>query len=207
MTAALQAADLCASHGHDLAADGWRMCACARSLPAHVDTAPDPAGDGGCGMTWRVCARCAHIDEHHITDHEQNEYVQVQPGGNLCQDVSAGLALSHHQDSSEENVMVEPTGPPGPAPVNAVVRVWVDVIRPGFALLTCGAGDFSGAAVRQDGRYLVETEIGDTIATVSSYRVAGTVLARHHGYRRADVQVCHGDEAGADTTGRSGGAR
>ena len=44
------------------------MCACDRSIPAHADAPPDPAGGDGCGMTWRLCGRCDHIDEHHITD-------------------------------------------------------------------------------------------------------------------------------------------
>lgn len=39
-------------------------------MPAHRDSPPDPAGGPGCGMVWRVCADCAHVDEHHVTDHE-----------------------------------------------------------------------------------------------------------------------------------------
>ena len=101
-TSTFRLADLCVTRGHDLADDGWRMCACGRSLPDHADASPDPAGGDGCGMTWRVCSRCEHIDEHHITDHDQD-----QPGGNLRQDVSAGPALPNHQKDSEETAMVE----------------------------------------------------------------------------------------------------
>ena len=106
----LSPADLCAIAGHDVAADGWRMCACARTLPGHADTPPDPAGGDGCGMTWRLCARCDDVDEHHITEHDQNdEHDQDQPGGNLRQDVPAGLALPDNHQGSEETAMVEPT--------------------------------------------------------------------------------------------------
>lgn len=61
----------CVSAGHVYGGPGgWRACACERAIPAHADTALDPAGGPGCGMVWRVCARCSHIDEHHITDHD-----------------------------------------------------------------------------------------------------------------------------------------
>ena len=61
----------CLTGGHVYGGPGgWRVCACDRGLPAHVDTPPDPAGGPGCGMVWRVCADCAHVDEHHITDHD-----------------------------------------------------------------------------------------------------------------------------------------
>jgi hypothetical protein len=104
-TNAAPLADLCLTHGHVVAADGWRMCACGRSLPGHADFPADPAGGDGCGMTWRVCARCDFVDEHHITEHDE----QDQPGGNLRQDVSAGPALPNHQKSSEEKAIVEPS--------------------------------------------------------------------------------------------------
>jgi hypothetical protein len=32
---------------------GWRACACNRSIPAHNDTRPDPAGGPGRAMVWR----------------------------------------------------------------------------------------------------------------------------------------------------------
>ena len=85
---------------------GWRMCACERALPAHVDAAPDPAGGTGCGMAWRqIGPASTEIEERHITDLTHGE---VQPGGHLRQDVPAGLALPHHLMSSEENAMVGP---------------------------------------------------------------------------------------------------
>jgi hypothetical protein len=77
----------------------WRMCACERALPAHVDAAPDPAGGTGCGMAWRFCEASTEIEEAHVTE--------VQPGGHLRQDASAGLVLPNHQKSSEEMSMVE----------------------------------------------------------------------------------------------------
>ena len=113
----------CRDRGHDYAPDGWRMCACDRSIPAHSFVSPDPAGGDGCGIEWRLCGRCDHIDEHHITDaaahgttppngmaagghaydlgdgscHTHRAFCsmspQVQPGGHLRQDVPAGLAL------------------------------------------------------------------------------------------------------------------
>jgi NTP pyrophosphatase (non-canonical NTP hydrolase) len=108
VTALRKRLDGCAAFGHDVAADGWRMCACGRSLPGHADTPPDPAGGEGCGMTWRVCAACEFIDEHHITEHDQHVHEQDQPGGYLRQDVSAGPALPNHQEATGENAMVEP---------------------------------------------------------------------------------------------------
>jgi hypothetical protein len=81
----------------------WRMCACDRAIPAHTDAAPDPAGGTGCGMAWRPCgAGSTETEERHITD------IEVQPGGHLRQDASAGLALPNHQEGSEENAMVRP---------------------------------------------------------------------------------------------------
>ncbi len=62
------AAQTCRDHGHDYAPDGWRACACDRAIPAHLFAPPDPAGGDGCGWEWRLCGRCDHIDEHHITD-------------------------------------------------------------------------------------------------------------------------------------------
>jgi hypothetical protein len=111
-TSTLRLADLCLTDGHDLAADGWRLCACGRSLPNHADALPDPAGGDGCGMTWRVCGRCEHIDEHHITEHrddQHDQHDQRQPGGYLRQDVSAGPALPNHHQAAGETAMVEPS--------------------------------------------------------------------------------------------------
>ncbi len=78
----------------------WRMCACERAMPAHADAAPDPAGGAGCGMAWRLCEASNEIEERHITE--------VQPGGHLRQDASAGPTLPNHHESSEENQMVGP---------------------------------------------------------------------------------------------------
>lgn len=98
------------------------MCACDRSIPAHADAPPDPAGGEGCGMAWRLCRRCDHIDERHLTDPDEqisDEQIddETVPGGHLRQDVPAGPALpDHHMTSedmhSEETLMVEPTTPP-----------------------------------------------------------------------------------------------
>ncbi len=80
---------------------GWRVCGCERSIPAHAD-AVDPAGGAGCGMVWRLCGRCDHIDEHHATQHDATDHQLAehggvhQPGGFLRQDVPAGLADPHH---------------------------------------------------------------------------------------------------------------
>jgi hypothetical protein len=76
------------------------MCACERTIPAHIDTDPDPAGGPGCGMAWRTREASNEIEGQHVTE--------VQPGGHLRQDVPAGLALPNHQMSSEENAMVGP---------------------------------------------------------------------------------------------------
>lgn len=105
---------------------GWLMCGCDRSIPSHTDTDPDPAGGPGCAMAWRLCGRCEHIDERHVTDPPRSrEYPAVgvfdggmwhQPGGHLRQDVPAGPALphgtTHHRTSehvsSEETAILEP---------------------------------------------------------------------------------------------------
>lgn len=111
---------ICAFHGHEFrnctdygpygtgedGTGGWRYCACDRSIPAHRDLEPDPAGGPGCGMAWRLCGSCDHIDEQHVTALT----TKVQPGGYLRQDVPAGLAPTHHQDS-QENAMVDPVHP------------------------------------------------------------------------------------------------
>ncbi len=84
----------------------WQMCACNRTSPAHADAAPDPAGGTGCGMAWRTTGPAStEIEERHVTEITNSK---VQPGGHLCQDVPAGLALPNHRMSSEENQMVGP---------------------------------------------------------------------------------------------------
>jgi hypothetical protein len=47
---------------------GWRACACGRSIPEHADAPADPAGGEGCGMVWRLCGRCDHLEERHVTE-------------------------------------------------------------------------------------------------------------------------------------------
>jgi hypothetical protein len=47
---------------------GWRVCACDRSIPAHADTPPDPAGGEGCGIEWRPYGPGDHMQERHVTD-------------------------------------------------------------------------------------------------------------------------------------------
>jgi hypothetical protein len=95
---------------------GWRMCACSRSRPEHIDTAPDPAGGSGCAMAWRPHG--GQIEERHVTElpsppGDGPPTTEVQPGGHLRQDVPAGLALPNHLMSSEENAMVGPNPTPG----------------------------------------------------------------------------------------------
>jgi len=74
------------------------------------------------------------------------------------------------------------------------VPVQVDVIRAGFALVTCPTADFSGSMIRDDGTYRVETGHGDTIARARSYRAGAERLARHHGYRADPIEVAHDKE-------------
>lgn len=82
----------------------------------------------------------------------------------------------------EETVAPAPEGP-------RLVTVLVDVVSPGKGLVTCGAGDFSGVIVRQDGRYLVETDTGDVLCHARSYRAGATRLARDHGGIATAVEV------------------
>ncbi|GJF03819.1 hypothetical protein [Pseudonocardia sp. D17] len=78
----------------------------------------------------------------------------------------------------------------GAAPGERVL-VHVDVVRPGHGLVTCGAADFSGSIIRQDGTYLVETEHGDVIGRARSYSAGAERLARHHGFRADPVEIEH----------------
>ncbi len=65
----------CVTGGHGYGGPGgWRACACERRIPAHRDTEPDPVGGPGCAMVWRVCADCAHVEEHHLTDHDRADH-------------------------------------------------------------------------------------------------------------------------------------
>lgn len=60
------------------------------------------------------------------------------------------------------------------------VTVFVDVTRPGFAVLTLG--DHGGSVIREGNRYRVEDSRGDLVGRVRSYRAAGLLFARHHGH-------------------------
>ncbi|MCE3556219.1 hypothetical protein LWC33_32855 [Pseudonocardia sp. RS11V-5] len=82
----------------------------------------------------------------------------------------------------------------GPQPGDRVL-VHVDVVRPGHGLVTCGAADFSGSIVREDGTYLVETETGDALGRARSYRAGAERLARHHGFVANPVEIEHEHEA------------
>jgi hypothetical protein len=57
---------------------GWRACACGRSIPEHADAPPDPADGEGCGMVWRLCGRCDHLEERHATEHLAPEPLAVE---------------------------------------------------------------------------------------------------------------------------------
>jgi ribosomal protein L19 len=72
------------------------------------------------------------------------------------------------------------------------VRVFVDVVRPGHGLVT--AEEFSGAIVRENGSYLVETATGEVIGRARSYRAGAERLARHHGFRADPVEIEHEHE-------------
>lgn len=90
---------------------GWRACACNGSLPAH-SWGDDPADGRGCGMAWRLCRFCDHIDEipltelndQHDIEHDGGAAIgtaaEVQPGGSFRQDVAAGLALPNRRKSA-----------------------------------------------------------------------------------------------------------
>ncbi|MGQ0576516.1 MAG: hypothetical protein ACT4RN_20255 [Pseudonocardia sp.] len=197
-------------------ADGWWACGCERSIPADDDVfdLADPGGGMGCAMAWRECRRCGWIDEcpaaelhddrhdNELRDDRQDggrvgerDELEHRSGGSLCQDVPAGPVLPDHDTtgehvSSEEKLMVErdtPTGRP-------VVAVAVDVVAPGQGLVTCGAGDFSGAVIRDRGHefgstYFVEDEWGRVLGGVRSYRAGAARLARHHGFTAGAVEV------------------
>ncbi|MCE0768105.1 hypothetical protein LWC35_35205 [Pseudonocardia kujensis] len=72
------------------------------------------------------------------------------------------------------------------------VRVCVDVVHPGHGLVT--ADTFSGAIVRENGTYLVETEHGEVIGRARSYRAGAERLARHHGFVADPVEIEHEHE-------------
>ena len=86
-------------------------------------------------------------------------------------------ATRQAQDSEEEPT----TGP-----------IVVDVVRPGRGLLTCA--EFRGELIRDNGRYLVETEFGHNVGRASSYRAGAQLLARHHGYRPGPIEIDRREE-------------
>jgi hypothetical protein len=129
----------CRSFGHDYEPGSWRVCACDRSIPEHDGHEPwqDPSSWEGCGWLWRLCGRCDHIDERHVTARpsglptlaereyeaalDRGEFMGVQPGDGFLAEVAAGLGLPNHQQVNGENAMVEanrarPAGAPAEAP-------------------------------------------------------------------------------------------
>ncbi|TCK27118.1 hypothetical protein [Pseudonocardia endophytica] len=68
----------------------------------------------------------------------------------------------------------------------------VDVVRPGRGLLTCR--EFGGELLRDNGRYVVETEFGHVVGRASSYRAGAQMLARHHGYRPGPIEIDRREE-------------
>lgn len=67
--------------------------------------------------------------------------------------------------------------------------IGIDVVRPGRGLVTCT--EFHGELIRENGRYLVETEGGHVVGRSSSYRHGAQMLARHHGYRPGPIEIDH----------------
>jgi hypothetical protein len=88
--------------------------------------------------------------------------------------IPAGTAPADTTDDAE---------PPTSGPIG------VDVVRPGRGLVTCT--EFHGELIRENGRYLVETEGGHVVGRASSYRAGAQMLARHHGYRPGRVEIEH----------------
>lgn len=77
-------------------------------------------------------------------------------------------------------------------------RIVVDVVRPGRGLLTCA--EFNGQIIRDQGRYVVETEGGHIVGrTCSSYRTAAQALARHHGYQPGPIEIDRSEERDGNT--------
>lgn len=88
--------------------------------------------------------------------------------------IPAGTAPA---DSTEDDE------PPTSGPIG------VDVVRPGRGLVTCR--EFHGELIRENGRYVVETEGGHVVGRASSYRAGAQMLARHHGYRPGPIEIEH----------------
>jgi len=77
----------------------WRMCACERAIPAHTDTAPDPAGGHGCGMARRTTGQPgSEIEERPSTDITDGEGRPGprphHPRGQMIRNVVAALAIT-----------------------------------------------------------------------------------------------------------------
>lgn len=91
----------------------------------------------------------------------------------------------------------------GRAEVKAVSGpIVVDVVWPGRGLLTCA--EFGGQIIRDQGRYVVETEDGRIVArTASSYRAAALALARHHGYQPGPIEINRDEERDGNNPPRS----
>ncbi|GAY12440.1 hypothetical protein [Pseudonocardia sp. N23] len=123
----------CEAFGHDYGPDPvWRVCACEGSLYEHSGHEPwqGPSAWDGCGWMWRLCGRCDHIDERHVTarplglptaaeraydaalSRAPYRVPEDQPGGHIRQDTPAGPALPNNHKATEETAMVEPTPTP-----------------------------------------------------------------------------------------------
>lgn len=78
----------------------------------------------------------------------------------------------------------------------------IDVVRPGRGLLTCA--EFGGQIIRDQGRYVAETDDGRIVArTASSYRAAALALARHHGYQPGPIEIDRSEERDGNNPPRS----
>lgn len=130
------------------------MCGCEGSLWEHLTCEPwqDPASWEGCGWEWRLCRRCDHIEDRHVTaataaDRRADEQAARtydaaierrelrpqplrnngnpsvdQPGDEILADVAAGLALPNQQSACEETAMVEPNEPRSAIPTGGEER-------------------------------------------------------------------------------------
>ncbi|MGD9987139.1 hypothetical protein [Pseudonocardia sp.] len=116
---------------------------------------------------------------------------QLLAAGRLLHGARVAVLLDSRREP-EPAVLVDvpATATTAPAP-DGLVRLLVDVVRPGLGLVTAADGTFSGSIVRQDGAYLVETEHGDVIGRASSYRAGAARLARHHQRRPGAVEIEH----------------
>ncbi len=119
--------------------------------------------------------------------------MSVRPSRSGAAD-GAGTARPAQLDPSHPSPAPDPAPDAGPtrtSPRRSSGLIHVDVVRPGLGLVTCGPGDFSGSITREDGRYLVETEYGQDVGRVSSYRTGAQGLARHRGFTPGTVEIDH----------------